>query len=115
MNERQELRHNIAIEVLRRSGNPDQIVRVATAIEAYIMGGEEKADAAPPQMEAAADNVVDMEQARGKTEKPAEECDCPACQLRRMLMWGLDPSKPGSDRTAIQIFEVTPNGIRPIK
>jgi hypothetical protein len=167
MNDRQDLRHNIAVEVLRQTNNPHNVAKIAAAIEAYVMGDEASPEAldkaasafgdeayeraigreggwnyeltcafkagadwqrrqyepdfaeveggpADGKMEAAADNVVDMEQARGKAEKPAEDCNCPACQLRRMLMWGLDPSKPGSDRTGLRIFQITPGGIKPI-
>lgn len=53
------------------------------------------------------DNVVEM---KPKAE-PEDNCDCPACQLRRAI-FGFDTAKPGSDRTAMFIF--TPNGLKPL-
>lgn len=69
-------------------------------------------DEVKPQTDAASDkpdNVVNLEDAKAKAE-PADDCDCPACQLRRAI-FGFDMAKPGSDLTAM--FILTPNGLKP--
>ena len=61
-----------------------------------------------------AENVVDLEQERAKAETKSDDCNCAACQLRRILFGGVDFAKAGSDRTAVRIFQLTPEGFRPI-
>lgn len=55
-----------------------------------------------------------MKPDESKTEPEQEQadyCDCPACQLRRIIMAGVDKAKAGSDRTEIGLYAVTSRGL----
>lgn len=41
----------------------------------------------------------------------ADDCDCPACQIRRAIMANVDKAKAGSDRTEIGLYAVTSRGL----